>query len=271
MGREGTLRQAVVGPFEVLEERPGADLVGWCYRGPYDDLPAVGAAFAATDPAYVHRVVAWSEVGEDEGTGIVHIAPGAGAEDFQLGKEAGLPVIGPIDEDGRYYEGFGWLSRLEAPAVADRIVDDLEQRGFFYHLEPYTHRYPHCWRCGTALLFRLVDEWFISMGPVYDQPRETLTRQQVDASLRYQIMEVVDRIRWIPVVRLRTGARLAPEHARLDDLEEALLRAGAADLRLRARAGPSTSSAAARSSGSGPSRAGTRSRATRRTGPTSTR
>ena len=70
--------------------------------------------------------------------------------------------------------------------------------GFFYHLEPYTHRYPHCWRCGTPLLFRLVDEWFISMGEVYDVPREQLTTEQVDASLRYQIMEVVDGIRWIP-------------------------------------------------------------------------
>ena len=115
--------------------------------------------------------MAWDEVGEDEGTGIVHIAPGCGAEDYQLGKALGLPVIGPIDEDGRYFAGFDWLTGLEAPAVAERIVDDLERRGFFYHLEPYSHRYPHCWRCNTPLLFRLVDEWFISMGQVYDEPR----------------------------------------------------------------------------------------------------
>ena len=82
--------------------------------------------------------------------------------------------------------------------MAEAIVDDLERRHVFYHLEPYRHRYPHCWRCGTPLLFRLVDEWYISMGPVYDEPRETLTAEQVDASLRYQIMEVVDRIRWVP-------------------------------------------------------------------------
>jgi isoleucyl-tRNA synthetase len=193
---KGTLRQALVGPFEVLEERPGADLVGWRYRGPFDDLPAVRDAFATA--AYEHRVVPWDEVGEEEGTGIVHIAPGCGAEDFQLGAALGLPVIGPIDEDGRYYPGFGWLAGREAPAATEAIVDDLEQRRVFYHLEPYTHRYPHCWRCGTPLLFRLVDEWYISMGPVYDQPREALTEEQVDASLRYQIMEVVDQIRWIP-------------------------------------------------------------------------
>ena len=143
-------------------------------------------------------MVAWSDVGEEEGTGIVHIAPGCGAEDFQLGQTLGLPVVGPIDEDGRYYPGFGWLSGREAPAVTEAIIDDLERRRFFYHLEAYSHRYPHCWRCGTPLLFRLVDEWYISMGEVYDQPRETLTKAQVDASLRYQIMEVVDRIRWIP-------------------------------------------------------------------------
>ena len=227
---KGTLKTALQGPYTIEEEVPGSALAGWRYTGPYDALPAVRAAF--DDQGYEHRVVAWDEVGEDEGTGIVHIAPGCGAEDYQLGKAIGLPVIGPIDEDGRYLAGFDWLTGLEAPAVAERIVDDLHQRGFFYHLEPYSHRYPHCWRCSTPLLFRLVDEWFISMGEVYDQPRETLTPEQVDASLRYQIMDVVDRIRWIPDFGLRAGARLAPEHARLDDQQEALLGPGAADLRL---------------------------------------
>jgi isoleucyl-tRNA synthetase len=200
---KGVLKRAVQGRFEVVEEKQGSELVGWPYEGPFDDLPAVKEAFAAAagdDPStpYAHRVVAWSEVGEDEGTGIVHIAPGAGAEDFQLGKSLGLPVIGPIDEDGRYYAGFDWLTGRAAQEAADDIVDDLERRGFFYHLEPYTHRYPHCWRCGTPLLFRLVDEWFISMGQVYDKPRSELTRAEKDASLRYQIMDIVDQIRWIP-------------------------------------------------------------------------
>jgi isoleucyl-tRNA synthetase len=193
---KGAVKQAVVGAFTVEGEADGRDLVGWRYRGPYDELPAVQAAFSAA--GYEHRVVPWSEVGESEGTGIVHIAPGCGAEDYQLGKALGLPVIGPIDESGHYLDGFGWLSGRDAPGVAEPVVDDLERRGLFYHLEPYTHRYPHCWRCNTPLLFRLVDEWFISMGPLYDQPRETLTPEQVDASLRYQIMDVVDDIRWIP-------------------------------------------------------------------------
>ena len=193
---KGRLKAVLQGPFQVVEERAGAELAGWRYTGPFDGLPAVATAFA--DAGYEHRVVTWSEVGEDEGTGIVHIAPGCGAEDYQLGVTLGLPPIGPIDEDGRYYPGFGWLSGLEAPEVAQAVVDDLERRGFFYHLEAYSHRYPHCWRCGTPLLFRLVDEWYISMGPVYDRPRDQLTKEEVDASLRYQIMEVVDRIRWLP-------------------------------------------------------------------------
>ena len=195
LGR-GVLNRAVRGEFTVVEERPGSDLVGWQYTGPFDELPAVVDAF--TKAEYQHRVVPWVDVGEDEGTGIVHIAPGAGAEDFQLGKSLGLPAIGPIDENGRYLDGFGWLSRNSAQNVAKEIVDDLERRGFFYHLEPYTHRYPHCWRCETPLLFRLVDEWFISMGPVYDRPRDQLSKEEIDASLRYQIMEIVDRIRWLP-------------------------------------------------------------------------
>ncbi len=207
LGR-GVLKRALVGPFEVVDEKPGAELVGWRYRGPYDELPAVqgiferglaaGAPRTATGTPYEHRVVAWDDVGEDEGTGIVHIAPGAGAEDYMLGKSLGLPAIGPIDEDGRYLDGFGWLSGREAPNVAEAIIDDLQRKGVFYHLEPYSHRYPHCWRCSTPLLFRLVDEWFISMGPVYDRPRDQLTKAEVDSSLRYQIMEVVDQIRWIP-------------------------------------------------------------------------
>jgi isoleucyl-tRNA synthetase len=200
---KGTLKTALEGPFEVLEERQGAELIGWHYEGPYDDLPAVRAAFAAgtrdePNVPYRHRVVAWDEVGEDEGTGIVHIAPGCGAEDFKLGTELGLPVIAPLDESGIVVDGFGSLSGRDVRDVSEPIIEHLKHEDRFYRLEPYTHRYPHCWRCGTPLVFRLVDEWFISMGPVYDRPRSALTRDEVDASLRYQIMEVVDQIRWIP-------------------------------------------------------------------------
>ncbi|MBA2489391.1 MAG: class I tRNA ligase family protein [Chloroflexi bacterium] len=202
-----TVGQALRGPYEVLEERPGSDLVGWTYDAPYHALPAVREAFdearvgedSDDDGAtYVHRVVPWDEVGQEEGTGIVHIAPGCGAEDFQLGKSLGLPVIVSLDEAGHFVAGFDWLTGRDAQVVTEAVVDDLSRRGAFYHLEPYRHRYPHCWRCGTPLLFRVVDEWFIDMGPLYDTPRDQLTAAQKDRSLRYQIMDVVDTIEWIP-------------------------------------------------------------------------
>jgi isoleucyl-tRNA synthetase len=201
---KGTLKQALQGAFEVIEERPGSELVGWRYEGPFDDLPAVRKAFAqgaspiAADAPYEHRVVAWAEVGEDEGTGIVHIAPGCGAEDYTLGKSLGLPMIAPLDESGILVEGFGSLTGRDVRDVTDPIVEHLKREDRFYRLEPYRHRYPHCWRCNTPLVFRLVDEWYISMGPVYDKPRSELTKDEVEASLRYQIMEIVDQIRWIP-------------------------------------------------------------------------
>ena len=200
LGR-GTVRSALVGPFQVLEERHGRELEGWRYSGPFDELPAVQAAFAeggASGTAYEHRVVVWDEVGEEEGTGIVHIAPGCGAEDFALGKKLGLPTIAPLDENGVVLPGFGPYSGRDVRDVADPIVETLRHHHRFYRLETITHRYPHYWRCNTPLVFRVVDEWYISMGPVYDVPREQLTREQVEASLRYQIMDVIEDIRWIP-------------------------------------------------------------------------
>ena len=109
-----------------------------------------------------------------------------------------MPVVAPLDEAGTYLGGFDWLTGRNVHDVAPLIFENLEGKDLVYRLEEYTHRYPVCWRCKTELIFRLVDEWFISMGEVYDKPRSELTPEEVDRSLRYQIMEVVDQIRWIP-------------------------------------------------------------------------
>ncbi len=158
---------------QVVRELAGAELVGWTYEGPFDDLPA--------QQGVVHRVIPWTEVSAAEGTGLVHIAPGCGAEDFALGREHGLPVLAPIDEFGVFTEPFGWLAGRHVYDVAAPIKDALESRGFLYRADDYTHRYPMCWRCGSELVFRLVDEWFISMDP-----------------LREPMMAVTRKIRWIP-------------------------------------------------------------------------
>ena len=76
-----------------------------------------------------HRVVAWDEVSMEEGTGIVHIAPGCGAEDFELGQREGLATIVPVDEAGAFYDGFGWLHASHTADAAQQIVEDLGQRG----------------------------------------------------------------------------------------------------------------------------------------------
>ena len=273
LGR-GTLRQALAGPFEVLEEVAGSELVGWRYRGPFDDLPAVRAAFAAGGPdgrPYEHRVVAWDEVGEEEGTGIVHIAPGCGAEDFALGKALGLPMLAPLDEGGVFIDGFGFLTGRDVRDSVDPVLEHLKHHGLFHRLEPYVHRYPHCWRCGTPLVFRLVDEWYISMGQVYDRPRCGAhagrgRRQPPLPDHGGRRRDPLD-----PGVRLRARARLAPEHARLDDQQEAVLGPRPADLRLRRLRHLRRDRRPRGAARSAPSTAGRRSRATRRTDPTSTR
>src|SRR5262249_12701135 len=151
------------------------------YDGPFDELPAQAhpAGFPAELAEVVrrqqwalavsardaHRVVAWKEVGATTGTGLVHIAPGCGKEDFQLGKEKGLPPAAPLDGAGVSLSGFGWLEGKSAvdPATAEQILDDLRRKGRLFAHEQYPHSYPHCWRCKTELLFRLVEEWFIDM------------------------------------------------------------------------------------------------------------
>ncbi len=205
---KGTLHM-LRGEYQVLGELPGSQMVGWTYDGPFDDLPAEQQPGGHThlkdlvrgvegSAVEVHQVIAWDEVGETEGTGIVHIAPGCGAEDFLLGREHNFPLVAPLDDEGVFVEGFGWLTGKQVSEVATPIFDDLQRKGLLYHVEPYTHRYPTCWRCKAELIFRLVDEWFISMGETYDKPRELLTREEKERSLRYQIMDVVDQIRWIP-------------------------------------------------------------------------
>ena len=149
----------------VIREAPGADLVGLTYAGPFDEFPAAAGV--------VHRVIPWDEVSDVEGTGVVHIAPGCGQEDFALSKVHDLPVIDPIDQFGIFGDGFGWQTGRSAGATADpaedlarAVVEDLEGKGLLVAKESYAHSYPHCWRCGTQLIFRLVDEWFIAMDPL---------------------------------------------------------------------------------------------------------
>jgi len=172
VGRD-RVAEVITGKARVIRELPGSELVGWEYEGPFDGLPA--------QQGVAHRVIPWTDVSAAEGTGLVHIAPGCGAEDFALGKLHALAVLAPIDEFGVFTESFGWLAGRHVDDVAVPIRDELEVRGFLYRADEYTHRYPLCWRCGSQLVFRLVDEWFIAMDP-----------------LREPMMAVTRKIRWLP-------------------------------------------------------------------------
>ncbi|MDP3881274.1 MAG: isoleucine--tRNA ligase [Nanoarchaeota archaeon] len=141
------------GEHTILEKKKGNELEGLEYLMPYYDLEQQKES--------PHKVVLWDLASGDEGTGIVHIAPGCGAEDFDLGKKIGLPAISPLNEAGIYGEGFGQFSLKKYLEVNKEVLSDLEQRRFVYKTKSYRHRYPHCWRCGNELVFRLVSEWYV--------------------------------------------------------------------------------------------------------------
>ncbi|HLD57567.1 MAG TPA: isoleucine--tRNA ligase [archaeon] len=146
---------------KIISELKGNELAGLEYIGPFDYLPA--------QKGVVHKVVLWEEVGEEEGTGIVHIAPGCGESDYILGKKLGAKAIAPLAEDGKYIEGFDWLTGKHVTEVLGPILTDLQKNGFFFKKEKVTHRYPICWRCKEDLVFRLDDAWYIKADGIRDK------------------------------------------------------------------------------------------------------
>ena len=156
LGENGEWVAVVRYPDERFVRRvAGAELVGLRYRGPFDDLGPGGEVD--------HRVIPWEDVSLEEGSGIVHIAPGAGQEDFELGRIHDLPVLSPVDEAGRFYDAYGWLHGLSTAEAADQIVGRLAETGFLTQAGVYEHRYPHCWRCDTPLIWRVTDDWLIAV------------------------------------------------------------------------------------------------------------
>jgi isoleucyl-tRNA synthetase len=149
------------GEYKILEKKKGKALKGIEYIMPYSGFEA-----QKNSP---HKVVLWELASGEEGTGIVHIAPGCGAEDFDLGKKENLPAICPLDDAGVYEEGYEDFSLKKYYDVNKKVLEDMEQRRFIYKAIPYKHRYPHCWRCGEELVFRLVDEWYIKCSEIRDK------------------------------------------------------------------------------------------------------
>jgi isoleucyl-tRNA synthetase len=184
-------RLQVLEKGDPVERKRGRDLIGWEYDAPFDDIGLVKETLGN----YIHRVVDGSSiVTETEGTGLLHVAPGAGAEDFQLGLKEKLPVIAPIEEDASYVSTMGIFAGKNAKSNPEIIIDHLkskEKGKFLYATEKYKHRYPTCWRCKTELVWRVVDEWYIAMDKKDPDDKKGRT-------LRAEMIDVAKKINWIP-------------------------------------------------------------------------
>ena len=188
------------GGYKVLGTIKGSEMVGWAYDGPYDHFNAQSelGGFPIVDEKLKaqgscgksqHQVIDPGKdgMGNDivvggEGTGIVHMAPGCGDIDNKIGQKLGMVSIAPLDEESKFTGNFGWLSGKSATdeKTVQAIIDDLKERDLLVYVEDYPHVYPHCWRSGDELVFRLVDEWYINMD------------------WRDEIKKIVEEINWIP-------------------------------------------------------------------------
>jgi len=129
------------------------------------------------------KVILANFVTTETGTGVVHIAPGHGADDYVAGQQNGLAVLSPVDDQGKFTTEVG-LAELVGVHVFksnERIMEILEESGHLLGREVYRHSYPHCWRSKTPIIFRAVEQFFISLE-----------------TLRGQALEQIDRVEWLP-------------------------------------------------------------------------
>jgi isoleucyl-tRNA synthetase len=152
---------------KILHRFPGEQMVGAAYVPPFSFIPA--EAYGEKG----HTVLPGDFVSAEDGTGIVHTAIAFGEEDYRLGAEHGLNVINPVRLDGTYDERIGeYAGRWVKDADPD-LVEDLRGRGRLYRVQQYLHAYPHCWRCGTPLLYYAKPSWFVRTSSLRDRLLET--------------------------------------------------------------------------------------------------
>lgn len=162
--------------YKILGEFQGASLEGVSYRPPL--LEETGAKTGGN----LHRVVLSSEyVNMTEGTGLVHLAPGHGEEDYEVGQRYGLPVLSPVDQAGRFTQEAGKYAGLGVRDANPVIVKDLESKKLVFREEMIEHSYPHCWRCKTPLILRAADQWFFKI-----------------TAFKQRMIQENKRVRWTP-------------------------------------------------------------------------
>jgi isoleucyl-tRNA synthetase len=163
------LRVAKLPGATVAATMPGQDLQGLAYRHPWIERTG--------------KVAGGDFVAVDTGTGLVHIAPGHGEEDYDLGKALGLKIYNPVDDDGRFVPEVEHFAGLTVWDANPKIVEHLRRAGALVAEMDLEHTYPHCWRCKNPTLFRATEQWFIAL----------------DQGLRQRALEAVRRdVQWIP-------------------------------------------------------------------------
>jgi isoleucyl-tRNA synthetase len=144
---------------EVLQRFQGAELEHTTYQRPFDLLEIPGA----------HYVGLADYVTIEDGTGLVHQSPAFGAEDLEVARRYGLPVVNPVRPDGTFQEGLPLVGGLFFKKADPLLVKDLDERGLLFLQQPYEHNYPHCWRCDTALLYYALPSWYIRTTAIKDR------------------------------------------------------------------------------------------------------
>jgi isoleucyl-tRNA synthetase len=145
--------------WHVLTTLRGSELLDARYTPPFGMVEVPDA----------HRVVSGTFVTTDDGTGLVHLAPAFGADDLAVVRAHGLPVVNPVRPDGRFEEGLPLVGGLFFKDADGPLTADLAERGLLFRSEPHVHSYPHCWRCGTTLLYYALPSWYIRTTLIKDQ------------------------------------------------------------------------------------------------------
>ena len=143
----------VLGETKILKELKGSQLKGKRYERLIPYVPVNFDAFYVTTADFVST---------EDGTGIVHIAPAFGEDDYNVCKREGIPLIKPVDEEGKFTDT-PWKGMFVKDADK-HIIEWLKKEGKLYKKEKVEHSYPHCWRCGTPLLYYALDTWYIRMS-----------------------------------------------------------------------------------------------------------
>ena len=167
------------GDLEPVAEVKGSALVGRRYKPLFD-------FFADQPGAFV--VLAGDFVATDEGTGIVHMAPGFGEEDYQACVDAGIAVVCPVDGQARFTDEVPPYSGMQVFDANHTITEDLRLSGALVEATTYTHSYPHCWRTDTPLIYKAMSSWFVSVTSIKDR-----------------MLELNRQITWVPA-HVRDGA-----------------------------------------------------------------